>query len=203
MLPATRAGAEALIHKLEAATARPSTRVLAVDGIGCQAMLQELRRTPRGPQPDCRSFASSMDSLSRFVWTAYDGTGHLIQQAEGGEQSDPLMPALFAFGIAPALRKVQAGLCQGQHVLAFVDNNLCNRTARPHGRTLMLGATAVGVALPGCCNRRLGWQPVAASTRARLPSAWESSGLSRICRCATSLAPRATPCSPPEAPRAP
>ena len=43
-------------------------------------------------------------------------------QGEGGEQGDPLMPALFALALAPALRSFQEELHPGEHVRAFLDD---------------------------------------------------------------------------------
>ena len=37
---------------------------------------------------------------STFVWTDDEGVSHLVSQGEGGEQGDPLMPALFALALA-------------------------------------------------------------------------------------------------------
>ena len=47
---------------------------------------------------------------------------HSILQAEGGEQGDPLMPALFALGVAPALRAMQTDLLPSESVRAFLDD---------------------------------------------------------------------------------
>ena len=46
---------------------------------------------------------------SVYVWAA-GSQAHRITQAEGGEQGDPLMPALFALAFAPALRDLHADL---------------------------------------------------------------------------------------------
>ena len=43
----------------------------------------------------------------------------MIVQAEGGEQGDPLMPALFSLGQHPALQAVQAQLQDGDRLFAF------------------------------------------------------------------------------------
>ena len=47
---------------------------------------------------------------------------HSVTQAEGGEQGDPLMPALFSLGQQPALQAVQAQLQPGEHLYAFLDD---------------------------------------------------------------------------------
>ena len=40
---------------------------------------------------------------SRFVWRDDEGLEHIITQGEGGEQGDPLMPALYALAQHAAL----------------------------------------------------------------------------------------------------
>jgi len=124
----TRAGAEALAHCLQLETdSHPHCTVLSVDGIGAfdfvsrQSMLTELRNTPGAAAmlPFARLFYGRPSS---FVWSDDDGATHLVSQAEGGEQGDPLMPALFALGLAPALRSFQAELLPGERVRAFLDD---------------------------------------------------------------------------------
>ena len=45
-----------------------------------------------------------------------------IPQGEGGEQGDPLMPLLFAFGLHRALTAVQERLVPGEKVFALLDD---------------------------------------------------------------------------------
>jgi len=107
---ATRAGTEALAHSLQLET---TSTVLSVDGVGAYdlisrlAMLGALRNTPDAASvlPFVRLFYGQP---STFLWRDDAGVVHRIVQAEGGEQGDPLMPALFALGIAPALAALQA-----------------------------------------------------------------------------------------------
>jgi hypothetical protein len=47
---------------------------------------------------------------------------HLITQADGGEQGDPLMPALFSLGIHGALEATKAELLQGEDLYAYLDD---------------------------------------------------------------------------------
>ena len=61
---------------------------------------------------------SASSSLSKDQ----EGTVHTILQAEGGEQGDPLMPALFSLGQHPALLAVQAQLEDGERLFAFLDD---------------------------------------------------------------------------------
>ena len=50
------------------------------------------------------------------------GNPHDITQAEGGEQGDPLMPALFSLGQKAALQAVQQQLQPGEALYAFLDD---------------------------------------------------------------------------------
>ena len=59
---------------------------------------------------------------SEYLWFDEQGRAHSILQAEGGEQGDPLMPALYALGQHPALRAVQDTLRPGEHLFAFLDD---------------------------------------------------------------------------------
>ena len=98
----TRAGTD---YMLRAATDRdPSATIFSVDGIGAfdhvlrAAMLQRLERMPvaRSLLPFVRlSYATP----SRYSWCDDDGERHVVTQAEGGEQGDPLMPLLFSIGM--------------------------------------------------------------------------------------------------------
>ena len=42
-----------------------------------------------------------------YTWSDQDGQAHYIAQREGGEQGDPLMPALYALGQRDALDAAQ------------------------------------------------------------------------------------------------
>ena len=54
---------------------------------------------------------------SRFLWTDAEGCSHTIVQGEGGEQGDPLMPALFALAQHDALVAAKADLRKGAGLL--------------------------------------------------------------------------------------
>ena len=84
-------------------------------------MLQGLRDLPGANSilPFVRLFYGRS---STFVWTDDRQVPHRITQAEGGEQGDPLMPALFALGAAPALAALQRELRAGERVRAFLDD---------------------------------------------------------------------------------
>jgi len=124
----TRAGTEALYKLLQVATeCNPRTTVLSVDAVGAfdhvsrQAMLEGLRSRPElAPLlPFARQFYGTESS---YVWTDDAGTEHEILQAEGGEQGDPLMPALYAVAQHAALHAVASALQPGEGVFAFLDD---------------------------------------------------------------------------------
>ena len=59
---------------------------------------------------------------SQHVWHDSTGQPHIIRQGEGGEQGDPLMPALFALGQRAALQAVQHRLRPDEMLLAYLDD---------------------------------------------------------------------------------
>ena len=124
----TRAGTEAVIHALTAATqANPTHTVLSVDGIGAydtisrESMLRGLMTVPTANRslPFVRTFYCQP---SQYVWHDDQGRHHLISQAEGGEQGDPLMPALFSLGQSTALQAIHSQLHPTETLLAYLDD---------------------------------------------------------------------------------
>ena len=125
---ATRAGAEALAHSITAATEQnPTNTALSIDGIGAydnisrSSMLNALQEVPAANR--CLPFVSMFYTQpSTYVWHDQEGNPHDITQAEGGEQGDPLMPALFSLGQKAALQAVQQQLQPGEALYAFLDD---------------------------------------------------------------------------------
>ena len=120
----TRAGAESLARALRVGTElAPRATVLSVDGVGAydHAMLAGLLQhdSLHGLLPYARQFYGRQSEYLR-----YDGEGnvHSVVQGEGGEQGDPLMPALFALAQHPALEAVQASLQPQEALFAFLDD---------------------------------------------------------------------------------
>ena len=66
---------------------------------------------------------------SEYLWTDDGGTTHRIPQGEGGEQGDPLMPALFALGQHDGLVEGASHLHDDDFVVAYLDD-LYVRTTR-------------------------------------------------------------------------
>ena len=64
----------------------------------------------------------SYAGLTEYVWSDQDGNDHTVQQGEGGEQGDPLMPLLFALGIHGALEATATELRPGEDLCAFLDD---------------------------------------------------------------------------------
>ena len=101
--------------------------VLSIDGVGAydhvlrQAMLSGLNAVPeaRAMLPFVRM---AYASLSRYAWEDGGGAFRFVEQAEGGEQGDPLMPMLFSLAVHEALDRAQAELQPGEHIFAFLDD---------------------------------------------------------------------------------
>ena len=125
---ATRSGTEAVVHALTAVTeANPTHTILSVDGVGAydnisrNSMLQGLRDVPEANR--CLPFVKMFyGAPSQYIWHSATGEAHIISQAEGGEQGDPLMPALFSLGQRAALRTMQQHLLPNESLLAFLDD---------------------------------------------------------------------------------
>ena len=64
----------------------------------------------------------SYETQTRYVRTGSDGKDHFVDQGEGGEQGDPLMPLLFALGVHDALHEVAQKLRPGEDICAFLDD---------------------------------------------------------------------------------
>ena len=127
----TRCGSEALVHTLQYLTqTSPAMTVLSVDGVGAYdhvsrlAMLQALRDTPDACRvlPYVRLWYSTP---STYVWIDGNNCPHRVTQAEGGEQGDPLMPALFSLGMHRALTALQTELRPGDRRTGSLSLTTC------------------------------------------------------------------------------
>ena len=93
----------------------------AFDHASREAMLGALLARPelRPLLPFVRQFYGSPSS---YVWVDEAGATHRIAQGDGGEQGDPLMPALYDLAQQPALEEVQSQLRDGEAILAYIDD---------------------------------------------------------------------------------
>ena len=124
----TRAGTEAVVHALTATTQLSTTQtILSVDGVGAYdtisraSMLRGLHATAGANAclPFVRMFYTE---TSHYVWHDGNGQPHVVTQAEGGEQGDPLLPALFSLGQHQALQAAHEQLQAGETLYAFLDD---------------------------------------------------------------------------------
>ena len=111
----TRAGTECLARLLRAATeADHEAIVLSVDGVGA---FDHVSRSSMFSQPASHErFAPLLPCVrqfygqaSQYLWYDDNGAAHVVEQGEGGEQGDPLLPGLFALAQHPALQAVARG----------------------------------------------------------------------------------------------
>ena len=124
----TKSTCECVAHAMQALTDfEPDATLLSIDGIGAfdlisrNAMLQGLANVEGGGRavPFVSQFYASP---STYIWQDEFGETFEIKQGEGGEQGDPLMPALFSVGQHPALVEVQNSLKLGERMFAFLDD---------------------------------------------------------------------------------
>ena len=103
----------------------PSATILSIDGIGAfdlasgGAMLQGLHNVCPSSVPFVRQFHGMP---SRYLWEDDEGVIHNIDQGEGGEQGDSMMPLLFSFGQHAALLAVHRQLGRGELIFAVLDD---------------------------------------------------------------------------------
>ena len=124
----TKRGGECVAHAIQSLTELdPRATVLSVDGIGAfdfiarAAMLDGLLNVDGGDSvlPFVLQFYSEP---SQYLWGDDTGDTHFIEQGEGGEQGDPLMPLLFSLGQHSALQFLQFFLLPGEQLFAFLDD---------------------------------------------------------------------------------
>ena len=107
----TGAGTDCVGHVVRAATdADHGLTILSVDGIGAYDHLRAAMLTRFSKMPEARKLLPfvrlSYAGLSSYTWFDEKVERHVVNQAEGGEQGDSLMPLLFAIGIQGPLEVV-------------------------------------------------------------------------------------------------
>ena len=123
-----KSGMDSLIHSIRALSdERPDLVITKIDGVGAfdhifrQSMLDGLYQLPNAKKllPFVRM---SYDGTSSFLWTDENGVTHEIEQGEGGEQGDALMPALFCLGLHRALHASRQQMHQDDFLFAYLDD---------------------------------------------------------------------------------
>ena len=108
----TKAGTECVARTLRAVSELdPRKTIISIDGVGAfdhitrASMLSALRCQPRAKEllPFVLMFYGD---ASEYLWTDDEGNSQVIKQADGGEQGDPLMRALYAKGQHMALVQI-------------------------------------------------------------------------------------------------
>ena len=123
-----RSGTHGLVHLPRSlAEMDPSNTIINIDGVGAFDHVSRARiMTEIAGHPGLCTLVPFLrlwyEDISTIVWTDETGTMHDIPQAEGGEQGDALMPALFCMALRPALVEIQAGLPAGDLVTAYLDD---------------------------------------------------------------------------------
>ena len=81
---------------------------------------------PCGKEKNISGATWVQPSICRTVYLEADlyhnGQPHDITQAEGGEQGDPFMPALYSLGQRAALQTLHSNLGPGETLFAFLDD---------------------------------------------------------------------------------
>ena len=132
-------GTDAVIHFIRSLTdTHPDLVLTKIDGVGAfdhiyrSVMLQKLRTLPTARKL-LPFVLMSYGATSTYVWTDENGIAHDIHQAEGGEQGDALMPALFCLGLHDALAAADRQLLPGEYLVAYLDD-IYLLTTRPRAR---------------------------------------------------------------------
>ena len=124
----TRAGTDCVGHLARGATELDDDLVVvSLDGIGAydhirrSSMLGKLRRLPHA-QAVLPFVLMFYGSPSSYTWFDDQGVPYEVKQSEGGEQGDPLMPALYALGQHDALQAARDQLHADDVLIAFLDD---------------------------------------------------------------------------------
>jgi len=124
----TRAGTDCVGHMVRFLSEECETTILlSIDGVGAfdhvsrASMLGKLHKLPSA-RAVLAFVRLSYAQLSKYAWLDDQGQEHIVEQGEGGEQGDPLMPMLFCLGIHESLTRVRAHLLPGEHLFAYLDD---------------------------------------------------------------------------------
>ena len=112
---------QALSEVDERATIMSIDGISAYDVISRRVMLAGLAHIEGGREvlPFLKLF---FGAPSQCWWEDDEGVVHEIDQGEGGEQGDAMMPLLFSLGQHNALHVVQERLLPNERIFAFLDD---------------------------------------------------------------------------------
>jgi len=116
------------VHLLRSlAETDPTNTIISIDGVGAFDHVSRARiMTEIAGHDTLRCLVPFLklwyEEASTFLRADANGAIHDIRQAEGGEQGDALMPALFSMALRPALAEIQARLPAGDLVTAYLDD---------------------------------------------------------------------------------
>ena len=125
----TRTGVECVAHVIQTLTELDDkATVLSVKGVGAfdlisRATMLEGMRGIEGGDSVLPLVSQFYSSTSTYLWE--DESFDEIIQGEGGEQGDPLMPALFAVGQHRALVAISERSLPHEHLTAFLTISTC------------------------------------------------------------------------------
>ena len=124
----TRACTECMAHALQALSELdPRATIVSIDGVSAfdlisrRAMMEALMEQEVVLR-SCLFVRMFYGDHSTYLWEDDVGTVHHIEQGEGGEQGDVLMPLLFSLGQHAALQEVQDQPLEGERLFAFLDD---------------------------------------------------------------------------------
>ena len=116
----TMAGTECIAHVLQALTeSNPQYTIMTVDGIDAFDLIS--RASMLGALRDVEGGSQALPFV-RYLWEDSVGVVHHVDQGEGGEQGDVMMPLLLSLGQHAALQAVQGRLVAGERLMAFLDD---------------------------------------------------------------------------------
>ena len=124
----TRAGTDAMGHLLRAVTEMEEDKVvIAIDGVGAfdhirRARIFEKLMSTEGLStlvPFVRLFYGE---AAEYLWENDSGEVQTVTQGEGGEQGDPLMPALFSLGLHDSLAEARGAMHEDDWLGAYLDD---------------------------------------------------------------------------------
>ena len=123
-----RSGTDSAIHLLRCITdTRPDRVVLSIDGVGAFGHICRTRMFEQFlADPELSSLVPFVrqwyGSPTTFHWEDCRGHTHVIQQGDGGEQRDALMPALFCLALHPALLDIRATIPADAEIIVYLDD---------------------------------------------------------------------------------